>query len=94
MLAGSDTEDFLFIEALAKSRAHLYLEDHASLPSRHILAMGVAQVTKNALERHRDDCVETKECEGLRRKADAIAGAYRPRKPLTWPATGLRHQEL
>lgn len=40
ILAGSGTDDPLFIKALAKSRADSYLEDHASLPSRHILAMG------------------------------------------------------
>jgi len=94
MLAGSGTEDSLFIEALAKSRADSYLEDHTSLPSRHILAMGVAKAAKDALESHKDDCVEAKECEDLRRKADAIAGAYRPRKPPTWPAIGPYHQEL
>jgi hypothetical protein len=94
MLAGSGTEDSLFIKALAKSRANSYLEDQSSLPSHHILAMGVALATKDALESYKDDCVEAKECEDLRRKADAIAGPHRPRKPITWPATGPRHQEL
>jgi hypothetical protein len=37
MLAGSGTGNSLFVEALAKSRADSYLEDHTFLPSRHIL---------------------------------------------------------
>jgi hypothetical protein len=94
ILAGSAVEDALFQNALNKSGAYSYLDDHTSLPSHHILAMGAALAAKDALESHKDDCGEVAECEELRRKADAIAGAYRPRKPQTWPATGPRHLEL
>jgi hypothetical protein len=83
ILVGSAVEDPLLIKALAKSRAHPYLDDHASLSSRHILAMGAALAAKNALESHKDDCSEVEECEDLRRRADSIAGAYTPRKPAT-----------
>jgi hypothetical protein len=94
MLAGSGIDDPLFIDVLARSHAARYLNDHSSIPSRYILAMGAAQVAKDALESHKDDCSEAEECLDLRRKADIIAGIYRPRTPPTWPAAGLRHQEL
>jgi len=94
MLAGSSTEDPSFISAMVKSRASSYLDDQTILPARHILAMGAAQAAKDALERHKDDCMETEECEDLRRKADALAGAYIPQKPPAWPVAGPRHREL
>ena len=94
MLAGSGTEDPLFTKALTKSRARSYLDNPSSLSPRHILAMGVAQAAKDALESQKDDCGELEECKDLRRKADAIAGTCRPPKPRTWPATGPRHVEL
>lgn len=93
ILAGSRTDDPLFVDALAKSQAASYLDDNSPLPPTHILALGTAQTAKDRLESQIDDCSELEECVDLRRKADSIAGPFRPLKPSIWPATGLRHDE-
>lgn len=94
MLAGPKADDPLFADAIAKSRAVLYLDDHCPLPPREVLALGAALAAKEELENQIDDCGEPAECVDLRRKADAIAGTYKPLKPSTWPVTGPRHLEL
>jgi hypothetical protein len=93
ILAGSRTDDPLFIDALAKSQAASFLHDNSPLLPAHILALGAAQTAKDRLESQIDDCSELEECVDLRWKADAIAGPFRPLVPSTWPATGLRHDE-
>lgn len=94
MLVGPDADDSSFADTLAESRAASYLEDRSPLPPHHILASGAALAAKVGLESQVDDCGELAECIDLRRKADAIAGTYRPLKPSTWPATGPGHVEF
>ena len=94
ILVGLRTKDAVFVDALAKSRAASILESYASLPPEEILILGAAQAAKEALETQVDDCGEPEEYVKLRRKADRIAGAYRPLKPATWPVLGPRHVEL
>ena len=77
MLVGAGAADPLFLKAVNGSLASLYLEDHSALPPSQLLASGVAQAAKDALESQPDDCGEPVECEALRRRADTIAGAYR-----------------
>jgi hypothetical protein len=93
ILAGSRTDDPLFVDALAMSQVASFLGDYSSLPPAHILALGAAQTAKDKLESQVDDCSEQQECADLRRKADAIAGPFKPLKPSIWPAVGLRHDE-
>ena len=64
------------------------------LPASQVLALGAAQSAKEGIELQVDDCGEPEECQELRRKADLIAGTYRPLRPSTWPVAGLRHAEL
>ena len=94
MLAGLNADDSSFVDAIANSRAVSYLDDPSPLPPHHVLALGATQAAKEALESQIDDCGEPEECEVLRRKADTIAGTYKPLKPSAWPAGGLRHVEL
>ena len=94
MLVGANADDPWFADAIANSRAFSYLDDHSPVPARQVLGLGAAQAAKEGLETQVDDCGEPADCEDLRRKADAIAGTYRPLKPSTWPATGPRHVEL
>ncbi len=94
MLIGPNVDDPPFANAIAKSRAVSYLRDNFSLPAGQILALGAAQSAKEALELQIDDCGEPEACQELRRKADVIAGTYRPLRPSTWPAAGPRHSEL
>ena len=93
MLAGADTEDALFMEAIRDSDAVSYLDSHASLPANQVLAFGGAQAAKDKLESQIGDCEEWPECENLRIKADAIAGASMLSKPPIWPAIGLHHSQ-
>jgi hypothetical protein len=94
MIIGANSKDSPFADALAKSRAVPYLVDHASLPPHQVLALGAAQAAKDGLETQPDDCGEPAECEEIRRKANSIAGTYRPLLPSSWPASGSRHVEL
>lgn len=94
MLIGSNTDDPSFADAIAKSRAVSYLDGNSSLPASQILALGAAQSAKEGVELQIDDCGEPEECQELRRKADVIAGTYRPLRPSTWPVAGPRHAEL
>lgn len=94
MLIGPNVDDPSFADAIAKSRAVLYLDQKSPLPAGQILALGAAQSAKEGLELQVEDCGESEECQELRRKADVIAGTYRPLRPSTWPAAGPRHNEL
>lgn len=94
MLIGSNTDDPSFVDAIAKSRAVSYLDENSPLPASQILALGAAQSAKEGVEFQVDDCGEPEECQELRRKADVIAGTYRPLRPPTWPVAGPRHAEL
>lgn len=94
ILAGSRTDDPLFVNTLVESQAASLLCDNRPLLPAHILALGAAQTAKDRLESQIDDCSELGECVDLRRKADAIAGPFRPLVPSIWPATGLRHDEV
>jgi len=91
MLVGANADDALFMNAVANSRA--VLESSPLLPGQ-ILAFGAAQAAKERLESQVDDCGEPEECMELRRKADAIAGTYKPLNPSLWPANRLNHVEL
>ncbi|KAL8671350.1 MAG: hypothetical protein Q9168_004160 [Polycauliona sp. 1 TL-2023] len=93
ILAGSGTEQPFFASDLRASSLSQYLDD-PPLANRHLVAFGAAQVAKDRLESHSDDCGESRKCEELRRKADAIAGPFRPPVPTIWPSVGLRHDEL
>lgn len=94
MLIGPNVDDPSFADAIAKSRAVPYLDGNCPLPAGQILALGAAQSAKEGLELQIDDCGEPEECQEVRRKADVIAGTYRPLRPSTWPAAGPRHAEL
>lgn len=94
MIIGANANDSPFANAHAKSHAVPYLVGHASLPPHQVLAFGAAQAAKDRLETRPDDCGEPAECEEIRRKADAVAGPYRPLLPSTWPVSGSRHLEL
>ncbi len=94
ILAGAKTDHPSFADALSYSRAASYLDDHSPLPPPQILAFGAALAAKVGLESQVDDCGEWEECIDLRRKADVIAGSYRPLKPAIWPAAGPGHGEL
>ncbi|KAL8999979.1 MAG: hypothetical protein Q9169_001224 [Polycauliona sp. 2 TL-2023] len=93
ILAGSGAGQPRFLTKGQHSTVSEYLDD-PQLPARHLLAFGAAQVAKDGLESHSDDCGESKDCGELRRKADAIAGPFRPPVPSIWPSVGLRHDEL
>lgn len=94
ILVGANTDHPSFADALSYYRAASYLDNHSPLPPPQILAFGAALAAKVGLESQVDDCGEWEECMDIRRKADAIAGTYRPLKPSTWPATGPGHGEL
>ncbi len=94
MLIGPNVDDPSFADAIAKSRAVSYLDENFPLPAGQILALGAAQSAKERLDFQVDDCGEPEECQELRRKADVIAGTYRPLRPSTWPVAGPRHAEL
>ncbi|KAL8907173.1 MAG: hypothetical protein Q9171_005964 [Xanthocarpia ochracea] len=94
IFAGTGVDQPSFVEALQASSIKDYLDDQPPLPARHLLAFGAAQVAKDQLESQPDDCSESRECEELRRKADAISGPFRPPVPSIWPSVGVRHDEL
>lgn len=94
ILSGTGVDQPSFVEALRASSINQKLDDQPPLPARHLLALGVAQVAKDLLESQPDDCLESRECDELRRKADAISGPFRPLVPSSWPSVGLRHDEL
>ncbi|KAL8853158.1 MAG: hypothetical protein Q9221_002040 [Calogaya cf. arnoldii] len=94
ILSGTGVDQPSFVEALRASSINGYLDDQPPLPARHLLAFGAAQVAKDLLESQPDDCSESRECDELRRKADAMSGPFRPPVPSVWPSVGLRHDEL
>lgn len=96
MLVGSRVNESLFANAVADSHAGRYLNrtQPSILPPEHVLALGAALIAKIGLESQRDDCGEREECIRLRQKADAIAGAYKPLRPIVWPANSPGHVEL
>lgn len=94
ILSGAVVHQPSLKDALRASRIKEYLDDQPPLPARHILAFGAAQVAKDALESQPDGFSESRECEELRRKADAISGPFRPPVPSVWPSVGVRHDEL
>ncbi|KAL9005724.1 MAG: hypothetical protein Q9188_001510 [Gyalolechia gomerana] len=94
ILSGTGVDQPSFVEALRASSINQYLGDQPPLPARHLLAFGGAQVAKDLLESQPDDCSESRACDELRRKADAISGPFRPPVPSIWPSVGLRHDEL
>ena len=94
ILLGAKADEPSFVDAVMNSQAASYVDHQFHIPPSQIMALGAAQAAKDGLESQIDDCGEPSECENIRRKADAIAGTYRPLQPSTWPATGLRHVEL
>ncbi|KAL8726882.1 MAG: hypothetical protein Q9166_006434 [cf. Caloplaca sp. 2 TL-2023] len=94
ILSGTGVDQPSFVEALRASSINQYLDDQPPLPARHLLTFGAAQVAKDLLESQPDDCLESRECDELRRKADAISGPFRPPVPSIWPSVGPRHDEL
>ncbi|KAL8650904.1 MAG: hypothetical protein Q9226_004947 [Calogaya cf. arnoldii] len=94
ILSGTGVDQPSFVEALRASSMNGYLDDQPPLPARHLLAFGAAQVAKDLLESQPDDCSESRECDELRRKVDAMSGPFRPPVPSIWPSVGPRHDEL
>ncbi|KAI4118989.1 MAG: hypothetical protein LQ345_001020 [Seirophora villosa] len=86
ILCGTGVYQPSFVEALRASSINQYLDDQPPLPARHLLTFGAAQAAKDLLETQFDDCLESRECDGLRRKADAISGPFRPPVPSIWPS--------
>lgn len=95
ILCGTGVDRPSFVEALRASSINQYLDDQQPpLPARHLLTFGAAQAAKDLLETRFDDCLEPRECDEVRRKADAISGPFRPPVPPIWPSVGPRHDEL
>lgn len=63
MLAGANTDDPSFTNALANLRAIAYLNESHQLPLCHVLAPRVAQVAHDGLKFQAADCGEPVECE-------------------------------
>ena len=78
LLAGANIDAPCFRDVLKRSRAALYIENASPISSSEILGIGAATAAKTALESHVDDCGEWSECDEIRKKADEIAGSYKP----------------